>query len=159
MKQAGHNVWVPALPEPDRADLSLWTDYVLAHAALEDAILVGHSAGANLVLSVLQKSSVRVRRAILVAGFIKPLGEMSAAHVSLLRQPDWAKIKQQSDDFFFINADNDPWGCTDRQGALMREKLGGTQLVVSGGGHFGSHTFKQPIPEFPLLKALCLMQG
>lgn len=37
----------------------------------------------------------------------------------------------------------------------MFDKLGGTQ-VIRNEGHFGSTTYDQPYPEFPLLKALIL---
>ena len=71
--------------------------------------------------------------------------------------PDWATIRRNGHDFYFINSDNDPWGCTDRQGERLRDKLGGTLIVPTGQGHFGSKVFEQPYAEFPLLKALCLL--
>jgi hypothetical protein len=41
-------------------------------------------------------------------------------------------------------------GCDDKQGKIMREKLGG-ELIVLHEGHMGSTTYNQPYKEFPLL--------
>jgi hypothetical protein len=57
-------------------------------------------------------------------------------------------------DIIFINSDNDPWECTDIQGRIMFDHLGGTQIVLHGEGHMGSGTFKQPYKDFPLVAKL-----
>lgn len=66
---------------------------------------------------------------------------------------DWKKIKANVKDIIFINSVNDPWGCDAAQGRFMFDNLGGTQIVRND-GHFGSTTYNQPYPEFPLLKKL-----
>jgi hypothetical protein len=33
-------------------------------------------------------------------------------------------------DIIFINSDNDPWGCDDKEGEYMHEHLGG-QLIIN----------------------------
>lgn len=66
---------------------------------------------------------------------------------------NWDKIKQNVKDIVFINSVNDPWGCNAEQGRVMFDKLGGTQIIRND-GHFGSETYKQPYPEFPLLERL-----
>jgi hypothetical protein len=62
-------------------------------------------------------------------------------------------MKSHFKDIIFINSDNDPWGCTDVQGRIMFDHLGGTQVIVHE-GHMGSTTHKQPYKEFPLLLKL-----
>ena len=69
---------------------------------------------------------------------------------------DWEKIKAHSEEFVFINSDNDPWGCDDIQGRRMLDKLGGVQIVMKGEGHMGSVSRNQPYKEFPLLKKIIL---
>lgn len=66
---------------------------------------------------------------------------------------DWEKIKANCQNFVFINAANDPWGCNDKQGRKMFDKLGGT-LIINNEGHMGSNKFNQPYKKFPLLVAL-----
>jgi predicted alpha/beta hydrolase family esterase len=158
LRANGFDVWAPQLPDADRADLSVLTPYVTAHGGnLNDATLIGHSAGVPLVLNLLQQGNVRIRRALLVAGFGRALAEMPEDHQTLLRNPDWDKMKAACEEFYFIHSDNDPWGCDHHQGEYLRQKLGGTLIVKSGHGHFGSNVFNQPYPDFPLLKALALL--
>ena len=64
------------------------------------------------------------------------------------------KIKSNVKDIIFINSDNDPWGCDDKEGYYMFENIGGTLIVRHGEGHMGSNDFNQPYKEFPLLEKL-----
>jgi len=67
---------------------------------------------------------------------------------------DWEKIRQNVQDIIFINSDNDPWGCDDKEGYHMFKNLGGTLIIRHGEGHMGSDKFNQPYKEFPLLERL-----
>lgn len=66
---------------------------------------------------------------------------------------DWEKIRRNVKEIYFVNSINDPWGCDDKQGRIMFDHLGGTQLVRDE-GHFGSGTYNQPYPTFELLDRL-----
>jgi predicted alpha/beta hydrolase family esterase len=153
----GYAVAAPQLPNPDVPNLEVWTSFAFANLAFDaETIIVGHSAGCPLTLSLLNNINYPIRRAILVAGFIRLAG-MQDDDVMLLKTPDWDKIKRNGREFFFFNSDNDPWGCDHHQGEALREKLGGTLIVQSGEGHFGSKKFEQPYDTFPLLKDICLL--
>lgn len=153
----GYRVMGLQLPDADHPNLSVWTPYALENATFdEDAIIIGHSAGCPLTLSILQRLEQPVHRVILVAGFIR-LNGMKDDDVMLLPEPDWDKIKRNGREFFFFNSDNDPWGCDQKQGDDLRQKLGGTLIVQTGQGHFGSKIFEQPYDQFPLLKEICLL--
>jgi predicted alpha/beta hydrolase family esterase len=153
----GYAVTAPQLPEPDKPNLDIWTPFALRNLAFDaETIIIGHSAGCPLILSILNRLSGPIRRAILVAGFIR-LKEMEDDNVMLLKAPDWDKIKANGGEFFFFNSDNDPWGCDHLQGEALRGKLGGTLIVRSGAGHFGSKVFEQPYDTFPMLKDVCLL--
>ena len=157
MQKNGIEVWVPDLPQKDTPDLSVWTPWVLERAKFDlETIIIGHSAGAPLILSLLQRISVTVEKAALVAGFITPIPHMPPTHSMLLQSPNWEKMRRQCRDFVFIHSDNDPWGCNAAQGEEMRQNLGGTLITMTGHGHFGSNIFKQPYPLFPLLRDVCL---
>lgn len=67
---------------------------------------------------------------------------------------DWNKIKNNAKKYITINSDNDPWGCDDKEGRKIYEKVGGMQIVLHGEGHMGSDSFNQPYKEFPLLVKL-----
>jgi predicted alpha/beta hydrolase family esterase len=120
----------------------------------KDTVLIGHSAGAPLILSVLENITTPVRLAILVAGYARPKGEKMEEEKILQDSYNWSKIMKNCREFVFINSDNDPWGCNDVEGRHMFDHLGGTQIIKHGEGHMGSDTFKQPYKEFPLLVKL-----
>ncbi len=112
--------------------------------------MIGHSAGVPLILSILEHINTVIRQAILVAGFFEDL-HVGDHEPILQKQYDWDKIKKHAKEFVFINSDNDPWGCDDKAGRRMFDKLGGTLIVPHGEGHFGSEKFNQPYKTFPLL--------
>ena len=120
----------------------------MASVCFKDTVLIGHSSGCPLILSILQNSDVQIKQAILVAGFID-----GSCDAILQKKYNWEKIKRNVKDLVFINSDNDPWGCNDVEGRYMFDHLGGT-LIIKHEGHMGSDTFKQPYKEFPLLVKL-----
>jgi hypothetical protein len=54
-------------------------------------------------------------------------------------------------DLYFINSRHDPYGCDDKQGRAMFERLGGTQIVRDD-GHFDAGDL--PYETFELLDKL-----
>ena len=154
LEKKGYNVWVPVLPAADKPDLKKWLPFVLRGGKFnKDTILIGHSAGSPLVLSILEKISVTIYKAILVAGYTK-IKSKDDNPLILQKQYDWKKIKKNVKDIIFINSSNDPWGCDDKEGLFLFKHLGGTLIIREGEGHMGSDTFKQPYRIFPLLEKL-----
>lgn len=117
----------------------------------EKTVIIAHSAGCPITLSVLENIDVKIKQAILVAGYSTPLPD--GANDAIQKNYNWKKIKNNVEDIIFINSVNDPWGCNDKQGRRMFDKLGGT-LIINNEGHMGSDSFKQPYKEFPLLASL-----
>lgn len=148
LEKQGYSVSFPILPDSDHPDLEKWLPIALSQTYTPETIVIGHSAGCPLILSVLERIDIQIQKAILVAGFVDELE--SFKEPILQASYNWKKIKQSSRDFFFINSTNDPWGCTDRQGRKMFDNLGGT-LIVNNDGHMGSDTFNQPYETFPIL--------
>ena len=139
------------MPNADKPNLKEWLPFVLKDGKFtENTVLIGHSAGCPLILSILEKIEVRIKQAILVAGFSEPLKEIDKEPV-LQASYDWKKIKEHVQDIVFISSDNDPWGCGDKAGRKLFNHLGGTLIIMHDQGHFGSDTYKQPYKEFPLL--------
>jgi len=153
----GYQINALQLPDAEHPSLEVWTPYAMRNAHFDqETTIIGHSAGCPLALSILDNLNQPIRRTILVAGFIR-LKEMQDDDAMLLQVYDWEKLKNNGREFYFFNSDNDPWGCDHKQGEALREKLGGTLIVQTGEGHFGSKVFDQPYDRFPLLKNVCLL--
>lgn len=148
-----YDVSAPELPNTNKADIKEWLPFVLENFSFDEStILVGHSAGCPLILSVLENIDQCIKKAILVSGFCSPLG--TEPELILQKSYNWEKIKQHAKEFVFVNSIDDPWGCNDKQGKFMFEKLGGDLIIRSDQGHMGSVKFNQPYKEFPLVKYL-----
>jgi predicted alpha/beta hydrolase family esterase len=148
-----HAVWMPDLPDADWPDLAKWLPFIQQNGRYDqNTVLVGHSAGCPLILSLLENYEIHVKQVILVAAFIKPLGDDPTNEPPILQKTyDWKKIKAGADEFVFINSDNDPFACDDTVGRTLLDELGGVQIIAKGEGHFGSSDPKQDYPTFPLL--------
>lgn len=153
LEKNGYEVWVPALPDTNVPDLSKWLPVALEGHYSEETIIIGHSAGGPLVLSVLENINVTIHKAILVAGYSQMKGDDDNPLI-LQTEYNWEKIKHNVKDIVFINSSDDPWGCNDKEGLRLFEKLGGTLILREGEGHMGSDSFHQPYTHFPLLEKL-----
>src|SRR5207302_1964289 len=122
LEKKGYSVSVPALPNPDKADLKDWLPFALKLQYTNESIMIGHSAGCPLILSILENIDVKVKQAILVAAYFEKLKEDPPI---LQEQYDWEKIKSHVEDFIVINSDNDPWGCDVNQGLKLIQHVGG----------------------------------
>jgi len=149
----GYDVWIPQLPDTNNPNLVTWLPFVLKNGLFtKDTILIGHSLGSALALSVLENIPVQIHKIILVSGFSKPRGNFKEP--VLQEKYDWEKMKKNVKDLIIINSNNDPWGCNDEQGIFLWKKLGGTLILLENEGHMGSGDFQQPYKRFYLLEKL-----
>lgn len=155
LEKDGYKVEMPYYPGINHDPIDEFLPKVLAsHKFNEETVLIGHSAGGPLILSILQNIDTKIKQAVLVAGYCtKPDDQMPDP--ILQSSYNWEIIKDHAKDFVFINSVNDPWKCNDKQGRAMFDKLGGT-VIIKNEGHFGSGKYNQPYPKFPLLRALIL---
>ncbi|SFL20060.1 Predicted esterase of the alpha/beta hydrolase fold [Nitrosomonas aestuarii] len=157
----GFHVWAPSLSGCSSfEDLDKWVQEIVATSPpthRDYDLMVGHSAGGSLILRLLSRSDFTVKHAISVAGFIKPIPDNKLNNMTFPVVFDIGAIQKNCNAFTFIHSDNDPWSCGQEQGELMRQNLGGTLVVMSGEGHFGSDHMKQPYDTFPLLLKLCML--
>ncbi len=155
LEAAGYKVQVPSNPDINKIPIHEFLPKVLAkHHFDKETVLVGHSAGGPLILSILENIDTQIAKAILVAGYCTHPDDQMEDPI-LQEKYNWPLIKKHVKDMYFINSVNDPWSCTDKQGRMMFDKLGGT-LIIRNEGHFGSEYWKQSYPKFPLLKAIVL---
>jgi hypothetical protein len=150
LTRRGYAVQAPHYPELNVEPIDTFLPKVLADQTFdENTVLVGHSGGAALILAVLQHLGVTVDQAVLVAGYhTRP---NTSDEPVLQEKYDWEAIRAHVRDIYFINSSNDPYGCDDRQGREMRDRIGGTQIIRDD-GHFGDGN--QDYPTFELLDRL-----
>ncbi|QIK77247.1 lysophospholipase [Nocardioides piscis] len=146
----GYAVVAPHYPTLNVEPITTFLPKVLAdHRFDANTVLVGHSGGAALLLAILEHIDTPVDQAILVAGYCT---QPNTEDEPVLQDAyDWAAIRANVRDLYFINSRTDPYGCDDRQGRAMFERLGGTQIVRDD-GHYGD--FDQPYESFELLDRL-----
>lgn len=136
----GYQVEIPHLPGINVEPIDTFLPTVLAGRTFDDeTVLVGHSGGAALLLALLQQLEVRVPMAVLVAGYSTPPNEQPEP--VLQAEYDWARIRAHVGDLYFLNSVQDPYGCDDRQGRALFDRLGGTQIVRPE-GHFETPTLE-----------------
>lgn len=158
LETRGYTVSVPYYPDLNHEDIKTFLPKVLSnHQFDSETVLVGHSAGSPLILSILETLNEPIRLSVLVAGYSMRLPGEDRDPV-LQPSYDWEKIKSASKEFVFINSVDDPWGCDDKQGRILFDHLDGTQIIRNE-GHFGSEGKKQLYMEFPLLRDSILESG
>ncbi len=144
---------MPHLPSARHPTLKKWLPFVLQNGFFSgETILIGHSAGAPLILSILENLSVTIKKAVLVSGFMEP--QPRCANDLLKAKYDWKKIRRSARRIICINSDNDPWGCDDKQGRKIAKAAAGKFIFMRGEGHMGSAAFHQPYKKFPRLLTL-----
>lgn len=159
LESKGFEVWWPLLPNTDNPNLVETRNFIEQKlpAIDEQTIIIGHSSACPLILHFMQSLKITLAKVILVSGYYTPQSDGSSS--MLPDEFDWGAIKPKAREIIFINSDNDPWGCDDKQARPIAEKLGARFIFAEGQGHMGSGTYNQPYREFPLLKSLIKEEG
>jgi hypothetical protein len=154
LEEKGYKVWAPHMPSSDKPNRKDWIPFILENWEITpETVLIGHSAGAQIIPSVLEKIDVKIKQVIMVSGYAKALRKDRDSENSV-DDFNWDAIKGKAEEFIFINSDNDPWTNDDKQGKILSDHLGGRLIVMHGEGHMGSGYFNQPYKEFPLILEL-----
>ena len=150
LTERGYTVEIPHYPGVNAEPIATFLPTVLANHTFDGrTVLVGHSGGAALLLAILEHIDTPVAQAILVAGYCT---RPNTSEEPVLQDSyDWAAIRANGGDLYFVNSRHDPYGCDDRQGRAMFVRLGGTQIVRDD-GHFGD--YDQPYETFELVDRL-----
>lgn len=161
LEKKGYKVWVPDLPETDTPDKEKWLNAIFSNKDWvfdSESIIIGHSAGATLILRILERLSeeIKINKVILVAGPVNvgTIPEYFVYKKSLVKDPfNWEKIKKSCNNFYFICSDNDKYQCGVDQAKIMQEHLGGELVFKKGEGHFNLEKGSE-YKQFPLLVEL-----
>jgi pimeloyl-ACP methyl ester carboxylesterase len=127
LRERGYDVVVPHHPGINTVPVAEVLPEVLAHRYDAETVLVGHSGGAALLLAILERLPGPVAQSVLVAGYGTP---PNAGEEPVLQESyDWATIRRNAGDLWFVNSVTDPYGCDAGQGRALQERLGGTLVV------------------------------
>lgn len=143
LEDRGYKVWVPQLPNADQPDEKAYNEMLLgSDFEFEDAVLIGHSAGAVAALKLLPHlpDTVRVKRTILVGGFTDKLAQDPewADLKGLFHRPfDFDGITSHCPEFIIFHSEDDPL-CPIEQAEYLHEKLPGEFVRFTNRGHFSN---------------------
>ncbi|MEZ4752761.1 MAG: alpha/beta hydrolase [Bdellovibrionota bacterium] len=155
LEDLGYSTWAPTIPNAEKPKLNISLPFFLENGTFnEETLIIGHSSGCPTILSILENLSVKIAKAILVAGFYQKIDDDGYSESILQKEYAWEKIKNNAQKIILINSDNDPWKCDDKQAAIAQKNLDAELIVLKGEGHMGSVSFNQPYLEFPLLKEI-----
>lgn len=150
LKKRGYDVEVPHLPEINQEPIETFLPKIFAkHNITKETVLIGHSGGAALLLSILEKSPLPIKATYMIAGYHTQPNEGNEP--VLKDEYNWETIRNNCGEAYIINSVEDPYGCDANQGRFIFEKIGGTQIIMNE-GHFGD--WNQEYPTFPILNRL-----
>lgn len=139
----------PEIPNSDNIHREEASTYIIKNGTFtSDTIIIWHSAGAALILSILEHLDSPIKQAILVAWFL------SLDYPCVKSTYDRDSIKKNAWELICINSNDDPRKCDHTQGELICERTWGTLIVPRNQWHFWTETFNQEYTTFPLLKRL-----
>ena len=71
LEKLGYQVNVPQLPNAENPKIETWLNFALKECHFDqETVLIGHSAGVPLILSILENIDITIHKAILVSGFV-----------------------------------------------------------------------------------------
>lgn len=150
LESRGYDVSIPFYPTLNKEQIETFLPRILDECTFnEDTVLIGHSGGAALLLAILEHIDVTISQAILVAGYATPPN--TSEEPVLQKTYDWNLIKSHVVDPYFLNSIQDPYGCDDKQGRFLFDRIGGTQIICNE-GHFGD--YNQLYPKIELVNKL-----
>jgi hypothetical protein len=151
LEKRGYQVWLPAMPHPDRPAIPEWIDFIgkLVGSPDSKTVMIAHSLGCEAVLHYLEtlgEGAKSVGRTVLVASRF-PAG-MSPEEADKIIEGDailkpWlvARVDPKSVRFAagkctVILSDNDPYIPIEEARASFQENFAAEIIVEHGKGHF-----------------------
>ena len=151
LEKRGYQVWLPAMPHPDRPAIPEWTAFIAKLVGEPDAktVMIAHSLGCQAVLHYLEtlgESTRSVGKTVLVAGRF-PAG-MSPEEAGnkiegneilkpwLTARVDPERVRAAVGKCTVIFSDNDPYVPIDEAKASFQGNLAAEIIVEHGKGHF-----------------------
>ena len=151
LESNSYEVIVPKFPTPLDQSLESWIRVIANYENKinEETVMIGHSLGAAFILDYLEKTSKKIKAAVLVAGFHKllssPYDEVNKTFVD--KEFNWEKIKSSCGKFYVFASDNDQYITLEITQELV-QKLDSEFNLVPNGGHINKES---GYDTFPLL--------
>jgi hypothetical protein len=151
MEKRGYQVWLPAMPNPDRPTIPEWVDFIEALVGDPDAktVMIAHSLGCEAVLHYLEtlgKSAKAVGKTVLVAsrfptGMSPEEAEKRIEGDEMLKPWLTARVNPESvriaaGKCTVILSDNDPYIPVEEAKASFQKNLPAEIIIEHGKGHF-----------------------
>jgi len=128
LEKRGHEVVVPALPNPFLPDVVNQTEFVLENVSFdENTVLVGHSLGTVVGLRVLERLKKPIKKFVAVSGLVEPKfkdKDRPAAAFLINWDFDFAKIKKNAGNVVILEDQTD-YLINQNQGENLEAKLNG----------------------------------
>jgi predicted alpha/beta hydrolase family esterase len=151
LEKRGYQVWLPAMPHPDRPGISEWVDFIGKLVGKPDAktVMIAHSLGCVAVLHYLEalgENAQSVGKTVLVAGRF-PIG-MSPEEAEkkiegdeilkpwLTARVDPESVRMAAGKCTVILSDNDPYVSIDEARASFQGNFVAEIIIEHGKGHF-----------------------
>ena len=137
---ANANVVVPKFPTPEGQTLASWltiADAAIKNWTPDSTVLIGHSAGAVLVLRMAEKAKKPFRAVYPVCPFAQPLNlpQFDPLLSSFVEPPfDWQAVQRGAKTITCFAGDDDPYvplGYSDK----VARPAGAALIVIKKGGH------------------------
>jgi predicted alpha/beta hydrolase family esterase len=142
LQEAGHKAVLRDMPDPYEAKEKIWLPFMREMGADENAVIVGHSSGAEAAMRLIETD--RVRGVCLVAACHTDLGIASETVSGYYSRPwQWERMRANAG---WVSQFLDERDCfiPAEEGRHVAESLGTELIVASRGDHF-------MVPEFPEL--------
>ncbi len=144
LRSLGYKVWSPDLPNSDEPIQKDWLETIFSNKEWEfneESTIVGHSAGATLILRILENlpEPIQINKAIMVACPVKVGANPAYAPYKrdLVKTPfNWDKIQKSAKKHIFIYSNNDPYECGSENGDVIREHMQAEFIIKPEEGHF-----------------------
>jgi predicted alpha/beta hydrolase family esterase len=151
LEKRGYEVWLPAMPHPDRPAIPEWVDFIGKLVGKPDAktVMIAHSLGGEAVLHFLEtlgESAKSVGKTVLVAtrwptGMSPEEADKKIEGDEILKPWLTAKVDPKSVSIAagkctVILSDNDPYVPIDEAKASFQGNLAAEIIIEHGKGHF-----------------------
>ena len=113
-----------------------------------DTLIIGHSLGGAFALRVIERSSVKIKAAILVATPIgvMPIKNFDSDRHFLVGGFDWQAIRENCGEFSVFHSKDDPL-VSFGNGVELSKNLGAKFFEFENAGHFNSAAGYKKFPE------------
>lgn len=162
LEERGYQVWLPAMPHPDRPAIPEWIDFIakLVGEPDEKTVMIAHSLGCQAVLhylATLGKSAKSVAGTVLVAGTF-PTGmspeeaekridgdEVLKPWLTMGADRKW--VGRAAGKCTVILSDDDPYIPIEIAQASFQGNLGAEIIIEHGKGHFNEDDHITELPS------------